>query len=319
MVAAAAIASASPPPAVDPLTATVDDSAARQFAALWHATNGHPTAAELQTHYLDHGGRGVEVFTPHRIVNADHLAATIADRPDLYRDAVDRCLPWVAAMNPELRSVYLGLKGLFPNRPLPQIAVVIGANNSGGTAGPGIQVIGLEVICRLSPNREAFEANMRQFFAHETVHTFQKEQSSETSNDPLLREALIEGVPDYVTELVTGRVPDADRDRWARAREGAVWQKFRADAEIVRSGTDSNGNQSPAAKTAFRRWFANAGTPPPGWPGELGYWVGIRIAEDFVAASAKPHEALDQLLDPVDPQAIVRKSGYAPPQSSTPL
>jgi hypothetical protein len=229
--------------------------------------------------YLDHANRGIEVFMPARITNAEHLAKVIASKPDMYRDAVERCLPWVEATNAQLRSTYLGLRGLFPSRQLPVIAVVVGANNSGGTAATGIQVIGLEVICRLSPTRAEFDEHMRQFFAHETVHTFQPNMSEAAQRDMLLGAALVEGVPDYVTALVTGHVPDPRRDAWARQREADLWRQFQADAAIVRRGTSADGKMDDAAKAAFQRWFANAGSAPKGWPDELGYWIGMRIAE----------------------------------------
>jgi hypothetical protein len=294
---------------VDPLLAKVDESDAQRFAKLWRNTGGKPTAAQIQRNYLDHAGHAVEVFTPGRIGSAQHLAEKIAQNPALYGDAVERCLPWLTRTNAELRATYLGMRGLLPLRELPRIAVVVGANNSGGTAAPGIQVIGLEVICRLSPTEEAFDARMRQFFAHETVHTFQPgEQDSAAAG--LLGAALREGVPDYVTELVTGRVPNLDRDVWARGREAQIWKDFQADAAIVRAGTGADGNLTPAAQAAFRRWFANAGSPPTGWPDELGYWVGMRIAEAYVAAAENPHRAIDELIEAQDPAGILRKSGY---------
>lgn len=295
---------------VDPLTARVDDSPAQRFARLWRATNSKPSAAQIQAQYLDHGGRALQVFTPSRIVDAEHLATVIAKNPEVYSNAVERCLPWVPETNAELRSVYLGLKGLFPNRPLPQIALVIGANNSGGTAAPGIQVLGLEVLCRLAPTHVEFQTWMRHFFAHETVHTFQKELSPKAQKDMLLAQALIEGTPDLVSELVTAHVPDPVRDAWARPREAWIWHQFQADAAMVRAGTNANGDMNDKARAALRRWFENAGDPPKGWPSELGYWVGMRIAEAYMAHSANRHRALDELLDPVDPEAILRKSGY---------
>ena len=243
---------------VDPLTAKVDDSAAQRFAKLWRATNGKPKAEQIQAQYLDGGGRAIEVFTPRRIGSAERLAGKVADKQGIYRDAVNRCLPWVAATNAELRSTYLGLKGLLPNRELPQIAVVIGADNSGGTAAPGIQVIGLEVICRLSPDEGAFDARMRQFFAHETVHTFQG-GNQDSASAGLLGAALHEGVPDYVTMLVTGRVPNPQRDAWARQREAQLWKNFQADAAAMRAGTDSNGEMSEAAQAPL----STGGSPMP--------------------------------------------------------
>ena len=294
---------------VDPLTVKVDDTAVQRFAKLWRATNGRPTAAQLQAQYLDNGGRAIEVFTPNRIGDAKRLAAKIAENPGVYRDAVERCLPWVAATNAQLRATYLGLKGLLPDRELPQIALVLGANNSGGTAAPGIQVVGLEVICRLSATEAAFEEKMRQFFAHETVHTFQSANSETNAADPLLAAALGEGVPDYVTALVTARVPDPERDSWARNREKWLWEQFQTDAAIVRAGAKAKGDARDKADAAFRRWFANAGDPPPGWPDEMGYWVGMRIAEAYVASSSDPHAAIAELIAASDPAAILTKSG----------
>lgn len=309
-LAAASAASAQANEPVDPLTAKVDDSATKRFAELWRASGGKPTPDQIQAHYLDGGGRGIEVFTPGRIGSAERLAGKIAENPQLYRDAVERCLPWVAATNAQLRATYLGLKGLFPERPLPQIAVVIGANNSGGTAAEGIQVIGLEVICRLSPTRAEFDERMRQFFAHETIHTFQQADSAE-SKDPLLAAALREGVPDHMTTLVTARLPNPERDAWARPREEWIWQQFEADAALLRGGVNTSGEAKEQANAAFRRWFANAGNPPTGWPDELGYWVGMRIAEAYVEASDDCRKALDELLNPEDVAAILEKSGYA--------
>ncbi len=312
-VAAGILLAAAPPATheagVDPLTARVNASDAQRFAAMWRATGGKPTAAQIQSDYLAKGSRAIGVFTPNRIVSPENLAAKIAANRGLYDQAVERCLPWVEGTNTQLRSSYLGLRGLLPNRPLPGIAVVVGANNSGGTAARGIQVIGLEVICRLAPTRTQFEDQMRQFFTHETVHTLQP-QEPEHIPDVMLYGALREGVADYVTELVTGRVPGAERNEWASAREAWVWREFMADAATVRSGTDRQGNLTPAAKSAVKRWFHNAGAPPTGWPSELGYWVGMRIAEAYLARARDPHAAIDVLINAKDPAAIVKASGY---------
>lgn len=301
---------------VDPLTAKVDSSDAERFAEVWREAAGQPNAAQLQSGYLDHSGRGVAVFTPGRIENAEWLAQTISENPDLYRDAIERCLPWVAPTQTQLRATYLGFKGLFPDKPLPEIAVVIGANNSGGTAAPGIQVIGLEVICRLSPDQDAFEKRMRQFFAHETVHTFQSAFTAAAKDAPLVAWALREGVPDYITSLITANIPNLERHEWAVSREAWLWSEFQKDAEIVKAGLNESGQLSDEAQTAFHRWFANAGNAPQGWPDELGYWIGMRIAEHYVSASSDPKRAIEDLIDATDPAGILLLSAYGPTENS---
>ncbi|MGX7896854.1 hypothetical protein [Tsuneonella sp. HG222] len=294
---------------VDPLQATVLRDDLDRFIAVWKASGGHPTAAQLDEGYIKPGSRAIEVFTPRRIVDADHLAAAIAANNDGYRQAIERCLPWLEGTDDELRAAYLGLHGLLPEKPLPQIAILMGAGNSGGTAGPGIQVLGLEVLCRVSPDEAAFRALLRKFFVHETVHTLQSSPSSAVEGDIMLASALQEGTADYVASLVTGSIPDAERAQWAAARADWVLAQFAADRAIVMDPARSQAERD----TAFRRWFANAGRSPVGWPSELGYWVGMRIAESYVARADDPHAAIRTLLSFDDPAAILTGSGVELP------
>lgn len=291
----------------DPLDAVVERDDAERFIALWRESGGAPSAAQLDEGYIAEGSRAVEIFLPGRIESGAHLAATIAADPQLYADAIGRCYPWLAQADGELRAIYLAFSGLLPDRELPRIAVVFGANNSGGTAAPGMQVLGLEVLCRLSADEAAFRELLRAFFAHETVHTLQVVDDADLGGDGLLSWALVEGSADYVAGLVTGRSLDPGRDAWASANEETVWREFAHDRALMRDPATSPEDRQATA----RRWFANAGSPPPGWPSELGYWVGARIAQGYVDSSSDRRLAIGQLLAADDPQAILAASGLA--------
>lgn len=287
----------------DPLQARVQTGDAHRFAALFVA--GKTSAAELQAGYLDGAGRGVAVFTPHRIQNAANLAREVAARQADYAHAIATCLPLADDLNGELRAIYLAYRGLLPELPLPSVHLVFGAGNSGGTAAPDAQVLGLEVLCKAGTTVEAFRATMRRFFAHETAHTWQPQPGQEVK-DWLLLAALREGTPDLLSELVTGLEPDPAREAWARPREADVWRRFQADRQLMASGD----------KAVFQRWFGNAGRRfenlPEGWPGELGYWVGRNIARAYFARATDPRAALRELLAARDPAAILQASAYAP-------
>ncbi len=267
-----------------------------------------PTADILQRDYLNDAGLGVKIFTPMRIVDAQHLAKAVAARPDTYRYAIRECLPQLPALRSDLRAIYLAYAGLLPERPLPAIKIVFGAGNSGGTANAEAQVIGLEVTCQPGTTPEQFRTTMRGFFAHETVHTWQGDSSQQALADPLLSQALREGVADYFAALVTGEVPDARRDAWARQREAWLWQEFERDRKAMLADSDSLRN--PLSSSRFRRWFANYGSAPAGWPYEAGYWVGMRIAEAYVANAPDKPAAIRELLELRDPGAILKVSGY---------
>ncbi|MGK5024760.1 DUF2268 domain-containing putative Zn-dependent protease [Janthinobacterium sp. RB2R34] len=294
---------------VDPLVADIDARDAQRFALLMN-DGAVPTADMLQRGYLDGAGAGVQIFTPMRIVDAQRLARAVAARADNYRYAIRECLPQLPALRSDLRAIYLAFAGLLPERPLPAIHVVFGAGNSGGTASPEAQVIGLEVTCLPGTTPEQFRTKMRAFFAHETVHTWQKEDSSQAPTDPLLNQALLEGVADYLASLVTGEVPDRQRDAWAAQREAWLWQEFQRDRQAMQKNPDSLAN--PMADAHFRRWFANYGSAPAGWPHEAGYWIGMRIAQAYVAQARDPHAAIRELLELRDLAGILKASGYAP-------
>ncbi len=289
----------------DPLTAAVHVDDAQRFARLFSA--GTTSTAELQNGYLDGAGRGVQVFTPHRIENAANLAAAVADRQADYAHAIATCLPLAQALNAELRAVYLAYRGMLPEKPLPAVHLVFGAANSGGTASPDAQVIGLEVMCGRGTSPEAFRAGMRRIFAHETVHSWQTQPGSEPA-DLLIYAALAEGVPDLLAELVTGLAPSPERAAFGGAREALIWRQFEADRVAVLAGD----------KTVLRRWFGNAGATldgvAQGWPSELGYWVGQQIARAYFERASDKRTALRELIDNRDPGAVLQASGYAPRQ-----
>ena len=293
---------------VDPMAARIDATDAIRFARLMD-DGALPTAEALQRGYLDGAGPGVTVFTPMRIVDAQHLAKAVAAHPDRYRYAIRECLPRLPRLQGDLRAIYLAYAGLLPEQPLPAIHVVFGALNSGGTASAEAQVLGLEVTCPPGASFEQFRTTMRGFFAHETVHTWQGDESPQALADPLLSQALREGVADYLASLATGEVPHLERDAWARQRETWLWQEFQRDRRSMLSDTGSV--RDPMASPLFKRWFANCGSAPAGWPCEAGYWVGMRIAEGYVAHAADKRAALRELLALKDPAAILKASGYA--------
>lgn len=290
-------------PSADPITIEIQTDDADRFADLYKRTGGEPTAAQLQEEYIDRGSYGVSVFTPNRIVNAQHLAKVVAANPETYNRAIHTCLPIVKQTTGELRATYLAFRGLFPNAQLPQIYVVVGGNNSGGTAATGAQVLGLEVLCSIAENPDALREIMRGFYAHETVHVLQGEKWPNSGNI-LLDSVLQEGAADFIATLVTGRQMDEKRAAWAVPREAELWRQFEADLIVTRKVPWKNLKRGTPAGDAFFRWIANAGDAPAGWPGEAGYWMGQRIWQRWFDKQLDKETALRTMLLLLDPEAI---------------
>ncbi len=304
-LAAITAAQATPPPPADPLTAQIETGDADRFAALFERTGGRPTAEQLQRDYLDRGSYGVGVFTPNRIRDATNLAAAIAAKPDLYAKAIRTCLPMMKETTAELRATYLGLRGLFPDRALPRIYLVVGAGTSGGTAGLGAQVLGLETLCRIANTPDELRGILRGFYAHETVHALQVASNAEKPGGVLLNSVLREGAADFIAALVTGRQMDAARATWAAPREPELWQQFEADLAATRGkGLDGIERGTPAGNSYYR-WVGNYSSAPDGWPSELGYWMGQRIWQRWYDRQSDKQVAVRAMLELKDPEGVL--------------
>ena len=303
----ALLATATPPPPVDPLLVTIEAEDADRFARLFERTGGKPSAEQIQKNYLDPGSYGVHVFTPNRIESAANVAAAIAKDPAKYRKAVTECMPVIKGTTAELRATYLALHGLLPERPLPHIYLVVGAGTSGGTAGPGAQVLGLETLCAIAKDADALREIVRGFYAHETVHTFQQESDTPSPGGVLLDSVLAEGAADFITAMVTGRQPDAARAAWAAPREAELWEQLEADLAATRGKGWNDVKRGTPAGTALRRWVNNYGAAPDGWHYEAGYWMGQRIWQRWYDRQPDKQAALRAMLEQRDPEQILRE------------
>ena len=293
---------------------------AHRFAAIFEATDGTPTADDLRAGYLDGAGRGVEIFTPHRIRDAHHLASVIAARPELYRRGIDVCLPLADDTDDELNRIYAGLQEIFPEQTLPDIHVVFGAGNSGGTAAADAQVLGLEVICAIEDSETGIRARYRHMLAHETVHAFQTHSPVASEIDPLVTASIREGFPDYIAWRVTGVVPDTERDGWALENQDMLWRRFSEDRAALNAAIEAGtafAQASDDMQARMRNWHANYRAAPEDWPYEMGYWMGRQIVTAYIENASDEAEAIANLLTFEDPLEILEQSGFAGLASQT--
>ena len=116
--------------------------------------------------------------------------------------------------------------------------------------------------------------------------------------ETLLRHALAEGIPDFLSELaVRPWVAGSERDRYGRAHERAVWLEFKAEM-----ATDST----------IGTWMYNGMVPPPRNHGatDIGYWVGYRIAQAYYEWASDKTAAIRELILVPDPERLLAESGY---------
>lgn len=284
--AAALILIGAAPKGPEILTGDVD-----LFYRVYDAAGGKPTAEALQRDYIEAGTPGVREFTPNRIISGERLALRIAEKPEVYAKA-RACAGVLPRVKARLRPAFRKLARLYPEARFPPVTILIGRNNSGGTAGPSGVLIGLEVVCATVPPGESLEDRFVHLIAHEYGHV---EQRPEASDPTVLRQALTEGTAELVAELTTGQISNAHLIAWNRGKERQVGEAFLRDA----------------ASKDLKPWLYN-GVGTPEQPGDQGYWVGWRIARAYYRRAKDKRAAIKTLLELEHPEVVLRESGWKP-------
>lgn len=296
----------------DPAQARIETGDLERFAAVFRAES--PGFADLQnrlqTAYLDVGSPGLKAFASSRIGSAAQLAQTIRAVPEFYAQSLPQMLrlgsdPQVAA---RIRAAFADLKARLPEVVFPPTYFVVGRLNTGGTVsaegiligaeffgdGPGVAALAPSRFVRdnLHPPQEA-----ALLVAHELVHVLQLRAGGlqAKSNRTLLDQALLEGSADFIGALISGASYNRFLADWADPREAQVWAEFRAEM----NGTDTS------------RWLRNQTESSGDRPGDLAYYVGMRITQAYYLRQADKSQALRDIIGMKDGAPFLEASAYA--------
>lgn len=264
-----------------------------RFFALYDAADGAPTADQLQTVYLDQGSSGLKHFASIRNITGERIAAAIASRPEMYIDA-RRCAATLPAARRRVGEALERLAALYPEARFPPATISVGRGRPVAVASAenGIN-IGLEALCATTFINPDEEDRFVRVLVHEYVHIQQSPLLQDPDAFTVLRGAYAEGVAEFVTELLTGDVAYAYMADLVRGREAEIEAAFAADMH----------------STDISAWLYNSTQDQPG---DLGYWVGYRIAKAYYDGQTDKVAALRTLLQVTDVEAFVEQSGWAP-------
>lgn len=265
------------------------------FYRVYDAANGHPTAAQLQHDYLDQGSDGLHVLARERKVTGQRIADMLAKKPSLYTGA-RRCLAVLPRARERLEAALHELGRLYPDARFPPVTVAIGRGKPVAIGSPetGIQV-GLEALCAIDWLNPDVEDRIVYVLAHEYAHVQQvhADAIAEQESPTVLDVSLVEGIAEFVAELTAGQIAYSRNAAQAVGHELEIETRFAADID----------------KTDLADWVYNA---TPDTPGDLGYWVGYRIAKAYYRNAPDKQQALREIFGMDDPKAFLEKSGWYP-------
>jgi hypothetical protein len=276
-----------------------------RFWAAWDEAERQPDARReiFQRDYLNAGSRGLQAFVKVRIENADRLLSAI-DRQRDYYAALRSQTPNVAAATAPVHAALERLHALLSEAIFPDVYLLIGRMNTGGTIHPEGLLIGVEMYGR-TPGTDIEQLGawhravlmpmdeLPTIIVHELVH-FQQYNLSRTTFDTLLGRSINEGAADFIAELLLGRHINQAIHHWALPREATLWAEFRE----VMHGQD------------YADWLYNGANADAERLADLGYFVGYRIAQSYYEQAEDKRAAFREIIAMTDPVAFLEASGY---------
>ena len=249
----------------------------------------------LAARYLATPSPGLAEFMALRRITPERLAKALREKPGVFQGARD-CAGKLDDVRPRLVSATDRLAELYPAAQFPPITIAIGRASSAGVGNAQGVYIGLESLCMAKFIEADDTDRFVHVIAHEYVHVQQPLAQVEDRDETVLRAALVEGAAEFVAERMTGSVAYPLLHQWAKGREKELETAFLAEKD---------------GKALESRWLYNQqGTD--GWPGDLGYWVGYRVAKAYYDRAPDTKAAIKAIIEMEDPAAFLAESGWTP-------
>jgi hypothetical protein len=295
----------------DPALATFVTSDIEHFWAAYDASASGDVAQAFQTQYLDRASPGLRDFMAARSVTAASLATMVRAYPRYFAGIRASTLRLATddAVQSRIRAGYRKLADMYASSVFPPVTFLIGRFSTGGTTSSTGMLIGLEFFS-ITPTTPLDELGQFQrdnvlpldslpiIVAHEHAHILQARAGGILNkvSKNLLDQTLIEGGADFVAFLVTGGNVNARQYEYGIAREAELWAEFKA----AMRGRDVS------------QWLYNQSKATADRPGDLGYFIGYRIAEAFYNRTSDKRLALRAIIDVSNSDLFLTQSGYAP-------
>lgn len=266
-----------------------------RFYRVYAAANGRPTAEVLQRDYLAHASPGLIQLAKMRNITAERMAKAIETRPQIYEDA-RRCAAHLPRAEARLGEALRKLGGFYPQAKFPAVTVVVGRGSPVGVGDTSGVYIGLEALCAWTTPDPNEEDRLVHVIAHEYVHVQQAAFNAENPDDTVLRIALTEGGAEFLGELMSGSVAYKHLAAAGRGREAEYEAAFAKDV---------------GQKALGSAWVYN-GQGTAERPGDLGYWIGYRIAKAYYMNAPDKAAAIRDIIELRDEKAFLARSGWSP-------
>lgn len=247
--------------------------------------------AIYKKYYLDVASPGMQDYFAYKVSSLATFVKGHDKRPKFYAGIRKNTLK-VETQKKQMQQSFVNFKKLYPAARFPNMYFIIGNFSSGGTASDNGLLIGLDQSAG-SPDVPVGELSLWErnnvsdinrlpyLMAHELIHYQQKGMSRDTT---LLRAVMVEGMADFIGELISGKGANERLQVWAKGREKQIWADFKKDMYLNKAN----------------HWIANSDEETADKPADLGYWIGYYICKAYYQNSTDKKKAINDMLNVKD-------------------
>jgi hypothetical protein len=289
----------------DPIKAKFIKTDVKNFWASYDLVKKDSLHAEsiYKQFYIDQGSMALQDYYVNKMGGNMSAFQYVHSRKDKFYSSIRASTFKALDYSKDFRSSYINLKKIYPQAIFPDLYFVIGKLNSAGTSSSYGLILAIDQLCKTATTDlselESWEqhyvnnfSNLSATVAHELIHFQQKEMASDTT---LLKAAILEGMADFMGELISGKSANTQLQQFAKGKENLILNKFKAEMYLDRANN----------------WVGNGDQDKPDWPSDLGYWVGYEICKSYYKNATNKQQAIFDMLHIKDYRKFLTDSKFS--------
>lgn len=273
----------------------------------WALYDNHlPTISRqiIQNEYIDKGSIGLKDYDSQK-----NLVSSLASRLKLeeyqsYYTSIRHNTVDLDSVILKVDDAIFRLKAIYPNTKFTNVYFLVGALSAGGRVSNNGLLIAVEMFSKTeTTNTENLgewlnsvtrtKSFLPSIVLHELIHFQQKA----VSNNNLLEQSIKEGMADYLSKYLLPNEPFMNHHlhTFGDSIEFEIWNKFKIEMDLPYNNTE---------------WLYSGKSTLEGYPADMGYYVGFKIVESYVASHNNEKEAIQEMLSERDYISLFEHSNY---------
>jgi hypothetical protein len=259
--------------------------------------------AIYRQYYFDKSSRGMQDYMGLKVRSINEFVRHYDQRPAFYKAIRNNTLQ-TDSLKPSIFNCFIKLKAMYPQALFPDVYFIMGAFTAGGTVSKAGLLIGINQVCKTAnvptselslwqKNNFNLLENLSGFISHELIH-FEQDKLLQSEDTTTLYPVLIEGMADFLGEMISGKNINQRLHEWAKGKEKRIWQAFTKDMYLNR----------------FNNWIANADQETPDNPADQGYWIGYQICRAYYLNAVDKKQAIYDMLHFKNAKDFLKKSKW---------